>query len=1730
MLTNEAASARLKEFEVKDSEKEQLKRIANLPASLRSIPFAILARDANGKPFVSPGTWDPKKYELQQKAYAEALVQLDSLTGAERTQIFSAFLPKLGSAIEAVWNPDSSLYQTGPYRKAFRVTGRPDLTRDSRSQLLGNALRYLSSYTDMDLPTLAAYMPYIGYGYVGQSFAPLFAAAIDSGSPEGEEVFDILLASGKGEHAIGTMGQHVVSSLLQASRPEGWDFIEKLLLAAQRQEGLRQSILEAIDEANRVIFRRLIRVIVEHDLIRFSSVVRAADVWFGFGYDALTPKQISDAIYTALNFLEDPAVREETIATSENGERVYLALWALATEDVLVAVDRASALLQDTLLDRRAAAIYFLIHTGQARTSETKALLPALDDPDIRIPALAYPSLNFWDNRMAETDLFERLERLLPRLSKDPKEPEPLLFPWIKPILSSVAVANALPGLLGDRDRNRLLAYIPQMDSTGRYYVVSKYIEEKVEKTPEVRDVLINFLTDASESVRGQALEGLKKFPKDDPVIVEKYESLLSRKSGQVRKSLIGLLLEQQDSGVLESAERLISARQENQRVAGLDLLAQMVKGKRMASAARESAARFTEKRPNPSEAEKALLETLLEQGTEEVTLNDALGLMDPTQLSPVIPPTETQPAPLLVSVAPRAIRQGLDDFIHERREMTIRVRQYGGDEVDMLLAEAGWGFPNVDTSLPLEEDLKRLPLREELEQWWNARPASMRDPDGRELLRTQVTSGVTGAWSWTYARTAEMNAVIDTLHSDLYGMKLRHEYLVNNLMSWLERMTPPIEGTNDFLLDAAETSLARAAKMEQQLEAEGRLKDADELNRTEREVLDMEGLLAIDDEDGDDEEEGDENEDTVSALTRILGSDDSEDEGEDADKGNETKVSHDSVRGIWRNIMAFTAWLERAKMEIKINSDTWTPEQVTRLWKLLCWKGGYHPKVVRERAELDLTVEAFRVGAATEADLYDQLLGPRPGSGMGSYYAMSFSELAQLSGRKDHPLFSRAPELKEMVANCRRRVLEVELNRGDTPTLATAPAQQLAYSGGVDVLIRIVQALGKESFMRGYTGGDTRSAVFSRLARVSFPGPDDTPEAFAEKVAATQIPEKRLVEVALYAPHWARHVEAALGWPQFAEGVWWFHAHTKDDQWNIGSDLRESWTAEISDKTPLTAEDLLMGAVDVKWFHRVYSALGMDRWKLLDDAAKFASSSGGHKRAQLFADAMLGKTKRDDLLIRIKEKRNQDSLRALGLIPLPNDLEERSDDTLLRYTAIQEFLRTSKQFGPQRQESEKAASRIGMENLARTAGYPDPIRLEWAMEQRAVADLAQGPVAITAGDVTVSLSINPLGEPDILVLKNGKALKAIPPATKKDPAVSALVDRRKEIERQVSRMRLSLENAMVRGDVFTGWELGELFRHPVLQPMLRSLVFVGEDDPIYFGYPRFPGMQLEDYEMATRPVTSETRLRIAHPYDLLQTGHWDRWQRDCFLHERVQPFKQVFRELYVLTPQEQEDKTLSRRYTGHQVNPNQATALFTRRGWVSMYEADEVRKTFHEAGISAWVEFMGWTGTAADVEGKTVETIRFTRRTDGTVLPLESIPPRLFSEVMRDLDLVVSVAHVGGVDPEASASTVEMRASLVREAASLLQLENLRYQKSHVLIDGHLGTYSVHLGSAIVHRQPGGYVCIVPVHSQHRGRLFLPFADDDPRTAEVISKVLLLAKDKEIKDPTILEQLVGAR
>ena len=215
----------------------------------------------------------------------------------------------------------------------------------------------------------------------------------------------------------------------------------------------------------------------------------------------------------------------------------------------------------------------------------------------------------------------------------------------------------------------------------------------------------------------------------------------------------------------------------------------------------------------------------------------------------------------------------------------------------------------------------------------------------------------------------------------------------------------------------------------------------------------------------------------------------------------------------------------------------------------------------------------------------------------------------------------------------------------------------------------------------------------------------------------------------------------------------------------------------------------------------------------------------------------------------------------------------------------------------------------------------------------------------------------------------------------------------------------------------------------------------------------------------------------------------------------------------------------MSRRYSGHQVRATRAVALLKGRGWTVDHE-EGLQKVCYDEGVIVRMYAMADWFSPADVEAPTLETIRFFGLASGEPIELESVSPVLFSEVMRDIDLVVSIASASGVDVGASPSTIEMRRAIAGELVSLMGLGNVELVGSYAEVRGTLGRYSVHLGSGTVHVEGRGVAVIVPVHSQHRGRLFLPFADDDPKTAEVMSKIVLLAKDYKIKDPTILAQI----
>lgn len=262
----------------------------------------------------------------------------------------------------------------------------------------------------------------------------------------------------------------------------------------------------------------------------------------------------------------------------------------------------------------------------------------------------------------------------------------------------------------------------------------------------------------------------------------------------------------------------------------------------------------------------------------------------------------------------------------------------------------------------------------------------------------------------------------------------------------------------------------------------------------------------------------------------------------------------------------------------------------------------------------------------------------------------------------------------------------------------------------------------------------------------------------------------------------------------------------------------------------------------------------------------------------------------------------------------------------------------------------------------------------------------------------------------------------------------------------------------------------------------------------------------------------------MAHPFDLWKLGVWQDYQKILFDQKIKQPFKQIFRELYVKT-EEELDRTNSLRYAGNQIQPQKTIAYLKNQHWVADYE-NGLQKVYYKENIVARIYAMADWFSPSDIEAPTLEWVEFSNRKTFQQIPIKEVPDRIFSEVMRDVDLAVSVAHAGGVDPETSHSTIEMRKMILSFNLPLFGLNNVEFTKSHALIYGKRGNYTIHLGSGVIFKQSGIQIMVLPVHSQHRGKLFLPFIDEDPKTAEIMSKIVLFAEDEKIKDPYILRQL----
>ncbi len=1564
MLNPEEAKKQLKQFENPNGYLEAGIRVSGLSSRLKEIGAGLL--EGSERLYGGWTTENQARWETAKKG-------CEQLGDKDRRKLFDALFPSIGQHVDASWQmQQAGTYQAGYLRRAFRAPHSAGVTAAVRADWLATVMRSILPYR-YDLDFLVGWAPYLRWG-AEPSIGLLLAAVLNSTGVDKEKTYAGLTAILRGEHPVGSVARHVTTAMLCCSRPEAWEAIERLLLAAQRQEGLRQVVLETIDFADPQAFLRMLRLIEHEKLSRFAAVTRAVAVWFGMSPDSSESKWIDQCIVELADNLESEPLRRKRLESSE-GQTVYLALWSLAYFDAEAAAKTAEVTLRRPEFEPRYAAARLLSQLGI--TSATGGLRTALADPDLRVAVEAVSALSFYRFRTSDHgELFEPVAALVDRSPKK-KSLGSVLWEWNKLEADQGAIAAKLVALRTDQPWSRVTAYLPVMSADGRQSFINALAAETKklgQSTAETRQIALDLLADASNSVRAQAFK-LLQHAIPTPSEAAALEPLLSRKSSDLRRGVIRLLLNQTVPDAKASAERLSRSKDAMMRQAGEELL--------------------TVLQPKAVEAEQA-----------------------PPKTTSLVKPVRITLPLFQKGAAPRILR-ALEALVASKREVPVQFKTGATGKFDDLLGNVRYLSVSPDCDMPLKETWRN---------WWDARPSELRDPDGLELVRAAVAvllRSFSRQATWHEKAVSHLKPDVD----------LQFAVLDTAILHWLLLTAVP-EGAITCLLDALESTLHGVSEHHVPI----------------------------------------------------------------------AKTDYSFQE--WQSASAFSSLLRLVHLLRWHHLEKWTIDEWRRYWNLLRWVDLGLPGNSRHRPALQTTLEAHRLGVALDADLIDHLIGSGSDGSLRQY---DYSDFARLTRRKKDKLFDEYPALHSFVEDCKKKALEMELQRGDLPTPMSGVALAMKSISEPGLALRILKVLGKEKFARGYIyDAASKTSVHSHLLRISLPAEGETFETFRQQVAELAIADSRLVDLAVYAPHWAPFVEYATGISGLETVAFWLHAHTKDQYWEVDEQIRELWFAEVSERTPLSKQDLLDGAVDVDWFCQMYAAVGGGVWQVVLESAKYASSSGGHKRAELFASALLGEIDATELTQRIREKRHQDSVRALGLIPLKKGSKASRKELLSRYETLQQFIKESRQFGSQRQASEKLAAEIGLANLARTAGYPDPQRLSWAMEAEALGDLRRGSIEVTESGVRVTLSIDGEGEAHLVAEKNGKELKEIPVSLRKVPSVAAMRTRKSQLGQQTSRMRRSLEEAMIRGDIFTASELRELSEHPLLRPMLNSLIFVTPATEFFHG---------------NAIADNKESVRVAHPIDLLKSGTWREEQQACVANAVRQPFKQAFRELYILTEAERRLKTNSSRYEGHQVNPAQALATVGKRGWVNVPE-EGLRRTFHDEGISAWVTFLNGWFTPTEVDGLTVEHVLFTRRDDGKVVDLDQVNPRVFSEVMRDLDLMVSVAHRGGVDPEASASTTEMRAALIRETVSLLKMENVRLSERHALVDGILGSYNIHLGSGVVHRQPGGSLCIIPVHSQHRGRIFLPFADDDPKTAEIISKVLLLSKDNAIRDPSILEQL----
>ncbi|MDR1085863.1 MAG: DUF4132 domain-containing protein [Deltaproteobacteria bacterium] len=1484
-----------------------------------------------------------------------------------------------------------------------------------------------------------------------------------------------------GDNSRAKLSYCIIRGVVKSGRKSFLEMLGQLLLAAKLQEGLRQSILENADAGSCETHAFFIKVCLDHDLVRFSAVIRAMATWSGLAFDNTKPPVIRKCFELANDFLTDKTKLQPALKSPDVLE-IYLALWSTACRDIHEAQSSARTLLDAPEKYRRLLGWYFILHTAHDKIKHQLAV----EHIDVREPEeLAwiccnlytrsqanysygpkedkYPAPELPDSPAVRRDQFQKITRALEFIGHKNTRFEPSVFPWSWVELKPGEVVQSLIGLAG-YDKNpelilKLAACIPYMDAGNRQAFYKKILDPKI---PEQKEHLLEGLGDSSVENRKSVVEILSKTELDSSDI-DSLTSTLTSQSSSLRKAVMTVLGQQQPALVMPVIDRLIRAKNNKQLLAGLELLDIFsLRDKPLSEAYEDRIKELKTLEKLPNDLAVILKRFDSESVSARFAPENGFGLYDPKadifnsdKLSLSRPEIELYPPEILAErLKPDEDKvagfiYSLKDLLIKHKDSEVVIETYDKQRIKVLIG-------NNHYNLPL------LPDRE-------------------------LKDGQTDIFSYYLAD--EIMEIFE--NSGLMPLELEKSLFIGRKSLWAGRGVSP-DAKRIFRGLPYDETVFNFHKYAQLDEGIIRNIFSNIIKFNHIGIFDF-ALSAW------------------QSLSRLVTEDDilKPYDTEDAENNRFSYGNNSDSFASMFDINLISYWRRSALRNHETDAqfavffkENWYQYSQT----------GFRSSHYFSPDDLVILKAYGRGLISLDAVYFELLLSPN---------SQDYIRLLTSS----RPLRKKAetdfPFIADVTAKAVDRIVTVEEKRGELPTpLTPAASEIMKFYGGSKHFAALLTALGNDNFHRGYLYRNftTKQEVLSALLKRCYPRPDDTGETFKEAIAEAKISRNRILQAVMYAPQWVHLAEQAAGIIGLASAVWLFQAH-------ISEHFSAEKETQVATFSPISPQQFVDGTFDKTWFMSAYETVGSDIFQELYKHAKYLTdSNSAHRRSQLYTDAILGRLNKNDLIKDISDKRNQEKLRALPLIPLD---PQNPKDALERYEFIRTFLKQSRQFGSARQASEGKAAASALENLALTTGFDDRDRLSWYMESEKLDSLKHLLEDREIGEYRARMLFDEDGTPSLSVSKNGQPLKSVPKAVSKNEDILEIQKAVKDLKDQKIRAREGFEMAMVASTAFRVREIVRLFSHPVLSRLIKSLVLASSSG---LGFPLVDNdrLILLDTQGREAELKESEQIRIAHPYDLMNHKVWSGYQKHLFKNQIVQPFKQVFREYYALTADEKEEVTVSRRYAGHQIQPQKTLALLKRRGWTVDYE-EGLQKVCHRENLIARMYALADWFSPADIEAPTLETVRFFSRDRDEIRALAEIPPIIFSEVMRDIDLVVSVAHVGGVDPEASHSTVEMRAAIAEELVNLLNLSNVSFKTSHALVKGTLGDYSVHLGSGIVHKSGTGMVAIIPVHSQARGRIFLPFADDDPRTAEIMSKILLLAEDNKIKDPIILEQILGA-